>query len=113
MHKANHPDIMHYLEIGNTIALDSHKIKQNLILGLVRMENPKHISNNRKDFSENKSKKKLELEKEVALGLWIQVIGQIIEVKGLSGLLHIQEDANTTGEEQILTGAGLRQLDKY
>jgi hypothetical protein len=73
------------------------------------MELPKNISNKRKDFSDKKSKI-LELEKEVAFGLWIQVIGQIIEVKGLSGLLHIEEDANTIGEQQILTGAWIRTI---
>ncbi|MGZ4159802.1 MAG: hypothetical protein ACXVNF_03235 [Neobacillus sp.] len=73
------------------------------------MELPKNISNKRKDFSDKKSKI-LELEKEVAIGLWIQVIGQIIEVKGLSGLLYIEEDANTIGEQQILTGAWIRTI---
>ena len=52
----------------------------------------------------------LELEKEVALGLWIQVIGQLIEVKGLTGLLKVQQDGDTRGEEQILTGAWIRTI---
>lgn len=74
------------------------------------MEHPKNKSNNRQDFNDKKSKKILELEKEVELGLWIQVIGQIIEIKGLSGLFHIEEDANPTGEKQILTGALIRTI---
>ncbi|MBA9029266.1 MULTISPECIES: hypothetical protein [Bacillaceae] len=74
------------------------------------MEHPKNKSNNRQDFKDKKSKKILELEKEIELGLWIQVIGQIIEVKGLSGLLHIEEDANSSGEQQILTGALIRTI---
>jgi hypothetical protein len=97
-------------KIGYTIPFDSHKIKQILVLGLVIMELPKNMSNNRKDFSEKKSNKILGLEKEVALGLWIQVIGQIIEIKGLSGLLHIEEDANTIGEQQILTGVWIKTI---
>ena len=74
------------------------------------MEHQKNKSNNRQDFSNKKSKKILELEKEVALGLWIQVIGQIIEIKGLSGLLHIENDTNSIGEQQILTGAWIKTI---
>ena len=74
------------------------------------MEHPKNKSNHRQGFNDKKSKKILELEKEVELGLWIQVIGQIIEIKGLSGLLNLEEDANVTGEQQILTGALIRTI---
>jgi hypothetical protein len=74
------------------------------------MEHPKNTSNDRQDFNDKKSNKSLELEKEVELGLWIQVIGQIIEVKGLSGLLHTEEYASSTGEHQILTGAWIRTI---
>ena len=74
------------------------------------MEHPKNKSNNRKDFSDKKSKKILELEKEVALGLWIQVIGQIVEIKGLSGLLHIENDTDSIGEQQILTGVWIKTI---
>ncbi|MEH7119265.1 hypothetical protein V7128_17890 [Neobacillus vireti] len=59
---------------------------------------------------EEKEQKIVELEKEVALGLWIQVIGQFIEVKGLSGLLQLEEDTNRLGEQQILTGAWIRTI---
>lgn len=97
-------------KIGYTIAFDSHKIKQILVLGLEIMEHPKNKGNTRKDSTEKKSKQISRLEKEVALGLWIQVIGQIIEIKGLSGLLHMEEDANTMGEQQILTGVWIKAI---
>ncbi|PLS08499.1 hypothetical protein [Neobacillus cucumis] len=58
----------------------------------------------------DKDQKILQLEKEVAIGLWIQVIGQFIEIKGLSGLLHLEDDSNTIGEQQILTGAWIRTI---
>jgi hypothetical protein len=74
------------------------------------MDDPKHTNHNRKSFSDEKSNKILKLEKEVAFGLWIQVIGQIIELKALSGLMHIEEDANTMGEQQILTGVWIRTI---
>jgi hypothetical protein len=74
------------------------------------MEQQKSKSNNRKDFNNKKSKKVLELEKEVALGLWIQVIGQIVEIKGLSGLLHAENDTSSIGEQQILTGVWIKTL---
>jgi hypothetical protein len=72
------------------------------------MEHPKNKSHNKQGSNDNKSKKILELKKEVELGLWIQVIGQIIEVKGLSGLLQLEDDS--TGEQQILTGALIRTI---
>jgi hypothetical protein len=74
------------------------------------MEHPKNKSNNRQGFNDKKSKKILELKKEVELGLWIQVIGQIIEIKGLSGLLYLEEDATATGEQQILTGVLIKTI---
>lgn len=67
-------------------------------------------SNNTTGFSDQKSKKILELEKEVALGLWIQVIGQIIELKSLSELFRFEENANSIGEQQILTGVWIRTI---
>jgi hypothetical protein len=69
-----------------------------IILGLVIMENPKDINN--KKNSDKKSKMILELESQVEIGVWIQVIGQIIEVNGLSKLAQIQEEPNTVGEKK-------------
>ena len=66
-------------------------------------------SNNKKD-NEAKSEKIIQLEKQVSLGLWIQVIGQIIEFKGLSDLLEVEVDTNTTGERQILNGVFIRTI---
>ncbi|MEH7250474.1 hypothetical protein V7114_27350 [Neobacillus niacini] len=71
------------------------------------MEHQKNKGNNRKDLD---NKKIIELEKEVALGLWIQVIGQIIEIKGLTGLLNIENDTNSVGERQILTGVWIKTI---
>lgn len=71
------------------------------------MEHQKNNGNNRKDLD---NKKKIELEKEVALGLWIQVIGQIIEINGLTGLLNIENDTDLVGERQILTGVWIKTI---
>lgn len=72
------------------------------------MEHPNNKADYREDSSDINSKKILELEKEVELGLWIQVIGQIIEVKGLTALLYIEENSN--GRYQILTGVWIRTI---
>lgn len=74
------------------------------------MENQKNISNNKKDFSDKKNNKILELENQVAYGLWIQSIGNIIELTGLSGLLKIEDDSNTIGEQNILTGVWIKTI---
>lgn len=74
------------------------------------MEHPKNKGYNSNHFDENRRKKILELEKEVALGLWIQVVGQIIELKSLSALFLIEENANSIGEQQILTGVWIRTI---
>lgn len=71
------------------------------------MEHQKNKGDNRKDFD---NKRITELEEEVALGLWIQVIGQIIEMKGLTGLLNIENDTDSVGEQQILTGVGIKLI---
>lgn len=74
------------------------------------MEHPKNKSNKKQEFNDKKKIKILKLEEEVELGLWIQVIGQIIEVKGLSGLFHHEKDTNSTGEQQLLMGAYIRTI---
>jgi hypothetical protein len=74
------------------------------------MEHFFNESNNRKDSNHKKSKESLKLEKEVALGLWIQVIGQIIEIKGLTGLLQVENDTSSIGEQQILTGVWIKTI---
>ncbi|PLT32937.1 hypothetical protein [Bacillus sp. V5-8f] len=56
-----------------------------------------------------KENKIAELEKQVSLGLWIQSIGQIIELSGLSGLLQL-EDGDLTGEKQILSGVWIKTI---
>jgi hypothetical protein len=77
--------------------------------GVIVMETPPSSNTNKKE-NKAKSDKILQLEKQVSLGLWIQVIGQIIEFKGLSGLLEIEADTNTTGERQILNGVFIRTI---
>ena len=74
------------------------------------MEHQKNKSHNRKDFSNKKDERILKLEKEVALGLWVQVIGQFIEIKGLSGLLHLENNTDSIGEQQILTGVWIKTI---
>lgn len=73
------------------------------------MGDKKNKSNSIKGISDKKSSEVLDLEKEVALGLWIQVIGQLIEIKGLSGLLQT-ENQDSVGEQQILTGVWIKAI---
>ncbi|WP_338749197.1 hypothetical protein [Bacillus sp. FJAT-52991] len=74
------------------------------------MKHQQQTSNKGDNLTKEKSEKVLALEKEVALGLWVQVVGQLIEVKGLSGLLQIENDTSGAGEQQILTGVWIRTI---
>lgn len=62
------------------------------------------------NHNDSKNDKMLELEIKVALGLWIQVIGQIIELKSLTDLFHLEDTINSSGEQQILTGVWIRTI---
>lgn len=53
---------------------------------------------------------KISFEKQVALGIWIQAIGQLIELAGLEKLNRLSENSNEPGEVQILSGAFLQTL---
>lgn len=56
---------------------------------------------------------KLSLEKQIAAGVWIQAIGQLIEVINLSKLFLIsQEDWESPGEKQIVAGVWLATIGK-
>lgn len=57
-----------------------------------------------------KDERILALEKEVAFGLWTQVVGQIIELKGLSELIEVENNQNSLGEREILTGVWIRTI---
>jgi hypothetical protein len=70
------------------------------------MANSKHTYQDRNE----KGDQVLALEKEVAFGLWIQVVGQIIELKALSELITIENDESNMGANQILTGVWLRTI---
>ncbi|GLY09672.1 hypothetical protein ACP2W0_17405 [Pseudobacillus badius] len=63
-----------------------------------------------KTTEKQKSEKILALEKEVALGLWVQVIGQLIEIKGLSGLLYAEDQTDSIGEQQVLAAVWIRTI---
>ncbi|MBG9587481.1 hypothetical protein [Cytobacillus firmus] len=79
--------------------MELHTLNLTIQLGLVIMENPKDINN--KKNSDKKSKMVFQLESQVEIGAWIQVIGQIIEANGLSKLTQIQEEQSTVGEKNI------------
>jgi hypothetical protein len=74
------------------------------------MDYSMNINQKGKDYSDQKSIKILQLEKQVSFGLWVQVLGQIIELKGLSELFHLEDNPNTIGEQQILTGVWIRTI---
>ncbi|RLQ94272.1 hypothetical protein [Falsibacillus albus] len=63
-----------------------------------------YSSKNQMDDEANHEKRILALERQVALGLWIQSLGQLIEINGLSGLLQMEEDMDSSGEKTILAG---------
>jgi hypothetical protein len=77
---------------------------------VVEVENPTNQRNSTKNSNSKKSSIVLQYENQVAIGLWIQVIGQIIEANGLSGLLEVEIDANSAGERQILSGVWIRLI---
>ncbi|WHY88533.1 hypothetical protein QNH39_12120 [Neobacillus novalis] len=74
------------------------------------MDYSMNINQKGKDYSDHKSIKILQLEKQVSFGLWVQVLGQIIELKGLSELFHLEDNSNNIGEQQILTGVWIRTI---
>lgn len=53
---------------------------------------------------------KISIEKEVAFGIWIQAIGQLIELAGLEKLSQLEGNTNSLGEREILSGAFLQTL---
>ena len=60
--------------------------------------------------TDKKSDEVYKLEIEVILGLWIQFIGQLIELRALTALLELDDNPNQIGEKQILTGVWIRTI---
>src|SRR4051794_40585865 len=66
-----------------------------------------------KNVNNDQTKKnnlKLKLEQQVAVGLWIQVIGQITESLALSQLLTMSDDPFLEDEKTIVLGAWVKTI---
>ncbi|MBM7694641.1 hypothetical protein JOC77_004116 [Peribacillus deserti] len=72
-------------------------------------------SNKKKDIKDEeklKERKKIEdeLEKKVVLGLWLQLVGSVIEAIALSDLLKISKDPDNPGENQVVAGVWIQTI---
>ncbi|MGG3468132.1 hypothetical protein ABES02_11700 [Neobacillus pocheonensis] len=67
---------------------------------------------NEQVFSE-KEEAIIKLEKQVAMGVWIQAVGQLIELVSLYRLYLISDEEEPIVEKQILTGASLQTLGTF
>ena len=52
-------------------------------------------------------------EKQIAIGVWIQAVGQLIELMGLYRLYLISDEEEPMIENQILTGASLQTIGTF
>jgi len=57
------------------------------------------------DQKEKIKEMRTKLEKQVAVGIWLQFIGHFIEVLGLYELLQLNEDLISEGDVQIASGS--------
>ncbi|MDF2904198.1 MAG: hypothetical protein K0S25_1836 [Bacillus sp. (in: firmicutes)] len=72
--------------------------------------------NNRQNDKSTEGNKQLilELEKNVAIGVWIKVIGQVIEVINLSKIMTLSEELSSdVNERQVLTGVWIQTLGQF
>ncbi|MGG1399920.1 hypothetical protein ABE288_19190 [Bacillus salipaludis] len=70
------------------------------------------MSNKNGNFSELEQKR-LNIEKQIALGVWIQVIGATIEFLGIAKLREISDNPDSIPEKEVLTGAGIQALGTF
>ncbi|MED1468827.1 hypothetical protein [Bacillus salipaludis] len=70
------------------------------------------MSNKNGNFSELEQKR-LNIEKQIALGVWIQVVGATIEFLGIAKLREISENPDSIPEKEVLTGAGIQALGTF
>ncbi|MBI0577506.1 hypothetical protein IEC97_09050 [Neobacillus cucumis] len=70
------------------------------------------MSNKNGNFSELEQKR-LNIEKQIALGVWIQVIGATIEFLGIAKLREISDNPDSIPVKEILTGAGIQALGTF
>ncbi|MGG1676808.1 DUF6944 family repetitive protein [Neobacillus sp. NRS-1170] len=55
----------------------------------------------------------IKFEKQIAIGVWIQAVGQLIELVGLYRLNLISDEEEPMIENQILTGASLQTIGTF
>ncbi|WP_026576775.1 hypothetical protein [Bacillus sp. UNC438CL73TsuS30] len=70
------------------------------------------MSNKNGNLSELEQKR-LNFEKQIALGVWIQVIGATIEFLGIAKLREISDNPDSIPEKEVLTGAGIQALGTF
>ncbi|WP_409300818.1 hypothetical protein [Peribacillus sp. SCS-155] len=63
---------------------------------------------------EDNNKEILNIERQLALGIWIKVIGQIIEAISLSRIFLVSEEIRSNdNEQQILSGVYLQTVGQF
>ncbi|OIK09542.1 hypothetical protein BIV60_23670 [Bacillus sp. MUM 116] len=65
---------------------------------------------NNKNENPELEQKRLSLEKQIAIGIWIQVIGATIEFLGIAKLRGISENPDSIPEKEVLSGAGIQAI---
>ncbi|MED3563033.1 hypothetical protein [Bacillus xiapuensis] len=68
---------------------------------------------NNKNENPELEQKRLSLEKQIAIGIWIQVIGATIEFLGIAKLRGISENPDSIPEKEVLSGAGIQALGTF
>lgn len=70
------------------------------------------MSNKNGNLSELEQKR-LNIEKQIALGVWIQVIGATIEFLGIAKLRETSDNPDSIPEKEVLSGAGIQALGTF
>ncbi|MFK9089974.1 hypothetical protein [Bacillus salipaludis] len=77
------------------------------------MKNNKQNNNKGTERLSEKDELKIKLEKQVALGIWIQSVGQLIEFVSLARLNLISDEVVANAENHILAGASIQTIGTF
>ncbi|MDR7000571.1 hypothetical protein [Neobacillus niacini] len=70
------------------------------------------MTNKNENLSELEQKR-LSIEKQIAIGIWIQVIGATIEFLGIAKLRGISENPDSIPEKEVLSGAAIQAIGTF
>lgn len=71
------------------------------------------MNNNDNEKNNDVENERIAIEKQLAFGIWVQAVGQVMELVGLIRLSLLDEDLGTVAMTEVLSGASIQTIGTF